>query len=237
MDGLWDIHCHIVPGVDDGAKDMEEARKMLQTEYRNGVRNIIATPHFRKEMFEPSPDSVKKQFHLLKEMAYEIADDLHIYLGCELHASIGMEKGLKEGTYLSMAGTRYVLTEFRNNVKEAYMKERLMHLLSYGYRPIIAHAERCRIIYENMYLLEELREMGALIQMNADSISGEDGFRMKMFCKKVIKNDLLDFVGTDGHGIYHRVPKAEKCYKRLEKLRGKPYADQIFINNPEKILG
>ena len=236
MTGLWDIHCHILPGVDDGAADFKEACRMLYKEYKEGVRNVILTPHFRKEMFEPSQDLVKRQYLKLRKLAGELLPDMKLYLGCELHASMEMEQKLQSGEYLTMAGTRYVLVEFRNGSKSSYIKERIRQLAAYGYKPIVAHAERYQAVYGDLEFLEELKDMGALIQMNADSIIGKDGIRMKAFCKKVIRQDLLDFVGTDGHGMKHRIPEVQACFERLEKLMGREYAEEIFIDNPGRIV-
>lgn len=85
--GIYDIHCHIVPGVDDGATDIEETGKLLRMEYEQGVRTIIATPHFRFRMFETSAEKVKEQFKLVEKAAAEVASDLHVYLGCEFHTN------------------------------------------------------------------------------------------------------------------------------------------------------
>ena len=116
MKGIYDIHCHIVPGVDDGAKDLKTSVRMLQKEYDDGVRNIIATPHFRYDMFEPSLEQVKKQFLRVRKAAAEIGEDgIQMYLGCELHSSMDMTDCLKKGERLTMSGSRYVLTEFRTS--------------------------------------------------------------------------------------------------------------------------
>ena len=87
-----------------------------------------------------------------------------------------------------------------------------------------------------MDFIDELRDMGAYIQMNADSIIGEDGFMIKRFCKKVIKEEMLDFVGSDGHDLARRTPHIGKCYDKIEKMMGTDYADMIFISNPECII-
>ena len=92
MKGLYDIHCHILPGVDDGARNMEEALWMLNKEYKDGVRHVILTPHFRYEMFEPHMNIVTRGFMQLRREIVNIGQgDMQIYLGCELHSS--MEKG------------------------------------------------------------------------------------------------------------------------------------------------
>lgn len=90
-EGIFDIHCHIVPGVDDGAADIEETRKLLEMEYKQGVRNIILTPHFRFQMFETPLEKVQRQFRLAEEAAADISKDLHLYLGCEFHANMEMQ--------------------------------------------------------------------------------------------------------------------------------------------------
>ena len=123
MKGIYDIHCHIVPGVDDGAKDLKTSVRMLQKEYDDGVRNIIATPHFRYDMFEPSLEQVKKQFLRVRKAAAEIGEDgIQMYLGCELHSSMDMTDCLKKGERLTMSGSRYVLTEFRTSDEKSYIQ-------------------------------------------------------------------------------------------------------------------
>jgi protein-tyrosine phosphatase len=237
MNGLYDIHCHILPGVDDGAKSLEEAVWMLKKEYADGVRRIIVTPHFRYGMFEPPMEEVKKQFLRLQKASAEIGDDLILYLGCELHASMDMVSCLREGERLTLAGSRYVLVEFGNADEKSYMKERIQKLKLNGYNPIIAHVERYRVTRGDITFIEDLRDLGAYIQVNADSISGKDGLSMKWFVKKLMKMDLLDFIGTDGHGSKNRVPDMAKCYSQVVKLMGEQYARTIMVENPKKITG
>lgn len=154
--GIYDIHCHIVPGVDDGATDIEETGKLLRMEYEQGVRTIIATPHFRFRMFETSAEKVKEQFKLVEKAAAEVASDLHVYLGCEFHTNMEMISMLRENKVMTMAGSRYVLTEFSHNSEENYIRERLSTLLSGGYKPIVAHIERYEATRTSMDFVEEL---------------------------------------------------------------------------------
>lgn len=235
MNGIYDIHCHIIPGVDDGSKSLEMSKWMLQKEYKEGVRHIIATPHFRYDMFEPKLETVKKQFLRVRAAAEEIGIEMH--LGCELHASMDMGECLKRGERLTMAGSRYVLTEFSTSDEKSFIRERTQNLIRKGYYPIIAHVERYRAVKGNLDFVEELRDMGAYIQVNTDSIIGKDGFTVKHFCKKLIKAELLDFVGTDGHDKGSRAPEIGRCCDRIEKMMGSRYAKRIFIENPEKITG
>lgn len=234
--GIFDIHCHIVPGVDDGATDIEETRKLLRMEYKQGVRNIIATPHFRFRMFETPVEKVKEQFKLVEKAAAEISPDLHVYLGCEFHSTMEMLPMLREKKVMTMAGSRYVLTEFSHNSEENYIHERISALLSGGYKPIIAHIERYEATRTSLDFVEELVNMGAYMQINADSIIGKDGFFTRRYCNKAMKYGLIHFVGSDCHNSTQRITRIGEAYKMTAKNLGQDYADELFIHNPEKIL-
>ena len=238
MKGLYDIHCHILPGVDDGARNMEESLWMLNKEYQEGVRHVILTPHFRYDMFEPHMNIVTRQFMQLRRAAMNIGDEgMRLYLGCELHSSMDMVECLKKGRRLTLAGSRYVLVEFSNGDEKNYIEERVRSLLMNGFIPIIAHVERYKATRNDIGFLTELKDMGAHIQVNADTISGQDGFGAKTFARKVMKHGLLDFVGSDGHRKTERIPEIGKCVAKMEKTMGSEYLKKIFIKNHRKITG
>lgn len=236
MQGIFDIHCHILPGVDDGSGSMEETLQLLKTEYEDGVRSIIFTPHFRRKMFEPDMERVYEAFARTQEEAAKIADDLNLYLGCEFHANSEMAEILKRGERPTMAGSRYVLTEFKESAEYSYIRERIRTLQSSGYRPIIAHAERIECLRKDVTRIEELVDAGVRIQINANSIIGADGFAIKRFCRKLMKLDCIHFVGTDAHDIRERVPNMGKCAAYLEKKMGEDYARWLLIESPRKII-
>ena len=236
MKGLYDIHCHVVPLVDDGAVSMAEAVRMLKLEYREGVRTVIATPHYRLGMFEPDPEKVRRHFTLLRRAAGKTGCGIELFLGCEFHANMEMVKLLRNGMGLTMAGSRYILTEFSRNDDKRYIQDRLYSLLSNGYKPIIAHAERYPCFRKDTAFLRDVAEMGAYIQLNAGSITGESGFGIKRFCRKVIRERLLDFVGTDAHGVNRRPPRIREAYSYIAEMMGDRYADTIFIKNPQRII-
>ena len=236
MKGLYDIHTHIIPHVDDGADTIEITKKILQMEYNDGVRTIFATSHFRRRMFETPMEKIRQQYLQVQQAAKEIAPDLRIILGCEFHANLDMVETLNEGKRPTMGDTRFVLTEFSEAHDFRFIQERCYELISNGYEPIIAHAERYPVLRKNLEYLEQLVDMGAYIQMNADSISGADGLRMKWFCKKVMKRDLLHFVGSDAHNMKNRMPQMGRCAEYMEKHMGRDYTKQILIRNPKKML-
>lgn len=234
MRDLYDIHCHILPGVDDGAKNMDIALALIEKEIEAGVETIILTPHFRKEMFEPDMEDIWNAYdELLYETRYK---NIRLYLGCEFHANMEMVETLDNDLRPTLADSRYVLTEFAHNSTRAFMKERADALLMSGYRPIIAHIERYRATRKDFDLIEDLIEMGCEVQVNADAIIGRDGLGAQCFCKKLMQEDMLHYVGSDTHNLRGRAPHLGECCEYLKKHMGRLYTSRIMRDNPSKIV-
>ncbi|MGN0251422.1 MAG: CpsB/CapC family capsule biosynthesis tyrosine phosphatase [Oliverpabstia sp.] len=234
---FWaDVHCHIIPGVDDGAKDISTALELLRMEYEDNVRSLIVTPHYRRGMFETPRETIIKQFLMLKKEASHFFPDMIINLGCEFHVNMDMIDLLEERDWAMMAGTDYVLTEFSEAHNLSYIWERCYSLLCNGYIPIIAHAERYSALYKKYDEIEKLVDLGAMIQMNASSIMGADGLSMKGFCKKIMKMNLLHFVGSDAHNLTDRKPCIGKCAAYMEKVMGEKYTKRILSDNPASLI-
>ena len=236
MSGFYDLHTHILPHVDDGARDMEETRKILEKEYQDGVRTIFATSHYRRNMFEPSMEKIREQYALVKAEAARLYPELRILLGCEFHANMDMVEVLDAGGRPTLGESRCVLTEFSERSDFRMIQERCYALLTHGYEPVVAHAERYPAIFISLDNLEQLVDMGAYIQMNAGSIIGAEGFTMKRFCKKAMKRNLLHFVGSDAHNMKDRAPSMGKCAAYIEKTMGREYMEKILMKNPREII-
>lgn len=235
MVGLCDIHCHLLPEIDDGASSIVETTKLLKLEYADGVRTIIVTPHYRVGMFETSMDEVYKQYARVKEIAAMVGDGMQVFLGCEFHANADMLNVLHRGGRL-MAGSQYVLTEFSEKHDYSFMRRQCYELLSGGYKPIVAHAERYPAIRKDIDYLEDLMKLGAYIQMNAGSVLGEEGFLVRQFCKKAIKEGFVHFIASDAHNLTDRRPLLGKCADYLEDLMGETYTRHILVENPKMII-
>ena len=234
MRDLYDIHCHILPGVDDGAKNMDIALALIEKEIEAGVETIILTPHFRKEMFEPDMEDIWNAYdELLYETRYK---NIRLYLGCEFHANMEMVETLDNDLRTTLSDSRYVLNEFAHNSTRAFMKERADALLMSGYRPIIAHIERYRATRKDFDLIEDLIEMGCEVQVNADAIIGRDGLGAQRFCKKLMQEDMLHYVGSDTHNLRGRAPHLGECCEYLKKHMGRLYTSRIMRDNPSKIV-
>ena len=236
IQGLCDMHCHIIPGVDDGARSMEDALAILEDEKKNGVSDIIITPHYRRDMFETDRQVVLKKFLELKEEAARLYPGLRLYPGCEFHANMDMEQMVSDEPLYRMIGSRYILLEFSGAHPKEYIRERTYALLSRGYTPILAHIERYPPLVRDMSIVGELKDMGAMIQVNADALIGKDGWGFRGFSRKLLKNDLIDFVGSDTHNRTGRACHLEKAYRYVSRKLGNDEADRIFIGKPMKII-
>lgn len=234
---LTDIHCHILPGVDDGAESGKVTMELLRQEYKDGIRRIIVTPHYRAGMFEPSLKIVEHRFQKVKEHAARIGKSgIRMYLGCEYYRSITMCEDIGNELRYTMAGTSYILTEFSARDTYRTIRNIVYDLVAREFTPIIAHVERYDALQKDTEDIADLIELGAMIQVNAGSVLGDSGRKIKRFCKKLMDLNYVHFVASDCHDMTNRVPKLGECAAYIEKKRGEEYARQIFQYNPDKIL-
>ena len=227
---------HMVPGVDDGAADLEESLEMLKMQHEDGVRKIIITPHYRRRMFETPAKKVHEQFLKLQEAAKKEYPDMSLYLGCELHSNMDLQDILEKRKYVTMAGSSYVLLEFSEGDSAQHIRERVYNVLSCGYEPIIAHVERYQATVKSVGFSSDLVDMGARLQVNVESILGKYTWGAKRYCRKLMKEDLLGFVGSDSHNTKTRIPNIGAGAAYVSKKMGEAYAERIFHDNPMEIL-
>lgn len=230
---LIDIHCHILPKVDDGPESVTESIKILKEMKKQGILNVIVTPHYRPEMFEPSMKRVIYSYRHLRDIAYDMG--ISMSLGCEYYRNEKLIEHMDNRMRPTMAGGRYILVEFSMNDLFPTIRNYVYEILTHGYKPIIAHAERY-FCCQNLDRIRELREMGALIQLNAGSVIGEEGWKIKKFCLELMKKDLVDFIASDTHNIGDRKLNLKKSASYVLNKMGKQYAERIFFNNPLNVL-
>lgn len=234
--GAIDIHCHIIPSVDDGAQNMEQAQEMIQLAYSGGTRKIIATPHYGTHRAKASKGTIAVNYLELQEWVKEKYPDMGVFLGQELSYKHGLEHEIKRGAAFRMAGSHYVLVEFQPEDSYSRIRDGLQAVRMAGYWPILAHAERCNCLASNVDYIEELIHMGICIQVNANSILGENGWQCKSCTKKLLKREWVHFIASDGHDTKKRKPTLEKTVDYISRRYGKAYALKLAITNPEYIL-
>lgn len=231
-----DIHSHILPGIDDGAQTVEEANKMLEIAYQEGIRTIIATPHYAVDATNWSKEQTEEVFQKMKKQIKEKYPDLTIALGNEIFYSDGVVEALKKGQLYTMAESKYVLVEFLPRVTYKAIYQAIRELVMARFRPIIAHVERYECLIKNRDGLDELIELGAYLQMNSKSLLGGIFDERTRWCKTLVKEGYITFIGTDTHNTETRKPLMEQAAKWVEKKCGTEGMEELFGNNARKIL-
>lgn len=235
MRGFIDIHNHIIPGIDDGATDLQETKKMLQTAYNSGTRAIIATPHVKKGCYMTERRLIDEKLELVKSLAKEIDDEFEIFLGCEIFGFRGVSTTLND-KIITLANSKYVLIEFFPKEEYSTIRDVLYEFQSKGYIPILAHVERYENLRKDFERVKDLNEMGVYFQVNASSLVKFKSFKLRSFIKKLISHNLIQFVATDAHDIDNRQAELKECAVYLNKKYGISYMEELLINNPKKIL-
>lgn len=232
-----DIHTHILPGVDDGPAYLIETIRMLKMEYEQGVKAIIATPHYIPGKKNMPADQLQNIRDIVQEEAEKIAPDFKILLGNELLYSESVIEDLQAGKALTLANSRYVLVEFETAINYDKLFKAIADLTCAGYIPVIAHVERYQCLHRKDYLISDLIDAGCYIQMNASSLVGNIFSNFDaIYNIKLVRQGLVHFIGSDCHDIERRKPCIIEAAKVLEKKCDIRQANRLCIDNPSKVL-
>lgn len=235
-DSFFDVHTHMLPGVDDGAKSMAQTSAMLDMAYAEGMRRIFFTPHYGLYNENICAEAFQSVFRDVKEAFLTRYEDLELYLGNELFYGPETVSALQEGKALRMADTDYVLVEFHPAEDYSTIEKAVQSLVLAGYRPVIAHAERYLCLRKYPADAEELVYRGARIQVNSGSLLKgplDGGFRL---IRRLLKDDLVHFLGSDCHNDRDRKPQMKATAEKLRQMTGKEQAERILRGNGERLL-
>ncbi|YCI75552.1 tyrosine protein phosphatase [Bacillus sp. R1-10] len=233
---MIDIHCHILPGVDDGSADMKESLNMARKAAEAGITHIFATPHHLNEKYVNIKSDIMDRAVRLNE-SFQIENiPLTIHLGQEvrIHRDIFSSLEKEEILTLDDNGT-YLLLELPSGRVPTYTQEVIYELLLKGITPIIVHPERNKELCENHKLLFELVQEGALTQLTSGSIIGNFGKSIQSFSKKIIEHNLAHFIATDAHNIGSRGFTLQQAYETITKAYG-IQRTYYFKENAEQLL-
>ena len=231
-----DIHCHIMPGVDDGSPDMETSLKMLQISEKNGIEQVILTPHHKPMHHNVSPEHNVAYRKKLQEAAANAGIKAKLFSGNEIYYSDETMEELETGKICSLAGSDYVLVEFHPTNPYKAIQNAANRVQAAGFIPIIAHVERYSDIVSHPARVSDLIEMGCFIQVNASSVMGKYGFGISHFTKKLLKENMVHFVASDAHDTGRRAPHLLDCRNYIERKFGEDYGKKLFFTNPANVI-
>ena len=234
---MIDLHCHLLPAVDDGAADLEEAVSMCSAAAADGCTAIVATPHLRHERWW-NGDRLRLE-ELWRRLEAAAADHLQVHLGGEI--AINSESAdellrLPEGDLLSLAGSRYLLLEFHPRGIGPDPEDLVHELAISGWFPVIAHPERIPWLAEDLGYLAALSDLGALVQITAMSVTGEIGRFTQNAAERMLEDEMVHFIASDAHDCRIRRPGLSRAFGRVADSWGEAKARELFIENPRAVL-
>ena len=242
MVSFVDLHCHALFRVDDGARDEEMMKKMLDIAYADGTRYLCFTPHFKIYEFENEGDMrthmerLDRRFKVASEYVCEKYPDMHLFLGNEIMYHSDIYESLSDKKCHYLGNSSYALIEFDPDSSAYEIENTVTKLLRKGVRPIIAHVERYSALIKNVSFAKSLKESGALLQVNARGIIKFKLGKVARFIRQALKQHLVDVVASDAHNDTGFTPQLSKAYSLVSKKHGESYANKIFHDKPLAII-
>jgi len=234
---MIDVHCHILPGIDDGPSGFEESIEMCRIAASDGVKKIIATPHSNPSVYDAGTAQIIELTEILNARLREAGVPLLIQAGCEAHATPDLVARLKNSEVLTLDGQgRYVLVEFPFETMPLNWDLFLLSLKNAGYMPIMAHPERNVWFLNRPEALFDAVEKGImLVQITAVSVTGELGPVIKAFSARLLERNLVHVVASDGHSASYRPPVLSAAREAVAGIIGGDRAEPLFTSNAEAI--
>lgn len=233
---MIDVHSHILPGVDDGAKDMDMSIEMARMYLENGYEKVIATPHWIEHAGTANMEENSEVLSSLQEALEQNNIPLEVRLGNEFFIAPDLFRYVDGGEGAAMSGSSYILIELPIREYPRYTESVLFDLQLKGYRPIIAHPERYEVFREDPNKLRELIKKGIYTQMNFHSITGLYGKEVQKQAVEFLEHGFIHMIGTDAHSSGRRSPDIGEAYSVLEELVGKEEAVELTKKRAEQMI-
>ena len=232
---IIDLHAHILPGIDDGARNTEEAVRMCQIASAGGVQAIVATSH--GNLGELSLTQYKDAYRLLYHELKKNEIPIRLYSGMEIFMNHEAVEKLERKALLTLNRTAYVLVEFDFEEELWMVEEYLEMLLESGYIPVIAHAERYRFVQRHPEaVFRWVVRDSCVIQVNKGSFFGVFGKAEQEMALSLLRHNLVHIVASDTHGSERRTPDMSPIFQFLGEVKGSKYRDMVLSENPGRIL-
>jgi protein-tyrosine phosphatase len=232
---VLDLHCHILPGIDDGARDIDETLAMLQIAQYDGILNVVATPHVIEGKL-PTWQDIVNSCEAVKEAAQAKGIEIPIYPGAEVFLNWDILDKITGPGPFCINGGNYMLVELPAAEIPRFTEEFFFTLQTRGITPILAHPERHPELIRRPQILANWIEKGVLTQMNGPSLKGGFGEKVMQMAELMLVNNMVHCIGSDAHGIRSRRPELSGAADKVESLVGKIKAQIILQDNPKMIL-
>ncbi len=235
-DPLIDIHCHLLPEIDDGSQSWEESLAMARLAAADGITAIIATPHQLGAYRHNDPATIRNWTSRLQERLREEGSALRVYPGADIRIEDDLIERLDHGELVTLADQGgHLLLEFPHDVVMP-LDEILEALSRRHIQPILTHPERNRHVLHHRTFVEQLVEKGCLIQVTAGALIGSFGPAVRSLAEWLVCERLVHFVASDAHGSRARRPLLSRAFHRVAQLTDVELAIEVFCENPYRVV-
>jgi protein-tyrosine phosphatase len=233
---MIDLHCHMLPAMDDGAADLPNALEMARLAIADGICVTACTPHIYPGLYDNSAAGIRQALDLFKEQLAEAGLALRLVEGADTHLVPELLQGLRTGRVPTLNSSRYLLLEPPHHVAPPRLEESCFALLTGGYLPIITHPERLTWIGEHYSRFQELARRGIWMQITAGSLLGRFGSEARYFAERMLDEGLVHILATDAHSPKHRPPVLAEGRRAAERWVGIAEAGRLVVERPQAIL-
>lgn len=233
---LIDLHCHILPGIDDGAPDLDTALEMARMAVADGITVTACTPHIYPGLYENDGDGIRAAIASLQAHLDQAGIPLRLVEGADVHLAPDLVAGLKSGRVPSLNGSRYFLFEPPHHVAPPRLEESAFALLAAGYVPVVTHPERLSWIDTHYEVFTRMAHAGCWMQLTAGAVTGRFGRRVKHWSERMMDEGIVHLLATDAHNLGSRAPRLAEARDVAARRLGEEEATHLVSTRPQGIL-
>lgn len=234
---MFDLHCHILPGLDDGSVDLQTSLQMARMAAGDGIGTVACTPHIYPGMYENHADGIRAGVALLQVELEQHGIPLMLVEGADVHLAPDLLARIKAGHVPTIAGSRYLLLEPPHHVAPPHFEDSVFQLLVAGYIPVITHPERLTWIKDNYAIFVRLVNSGAWMQLTAGSLTGRFGSRPRYWAERMLDEGLVHILATDAHDPLRRPPLLAEGREAAARRVGEQAAKDMVLTRPAGVVG
>jgi protein-tyrosine phosphatase len=233
---MFDLHCHLLPAIDDGAPDFETSLAMARAFVDQGVETVACTPHILPGLYHNTGPQIRKAVASLQERLNDAGIPLKLATGADNHIVPGFVDGLKRGKLLTLGDSAYALAEPPHHVAPARLEDLFFNILLAGYVPVLTHPERLSWIENKYAVVQMLAARGVWMQITSGSLIGRFGRRPRYWAERMLEEGIVHILSTDAHDLKHRPPDLLEGRKQAARLVGETEALHLTVTRPQGIL-
>jgi len=233
---MYDLHCHMLPGIDDGAPTREIALEMARMAVADGIQVTACTPHIYPGLYENTAPGIAAAIAALRADLDAEGIPLQLVMGADVHLDPAMVDGLQRGRIPTLNGSRYFLFEPPHHVAPPRLEDELFRVMTAGYVPVLTHPERLSWIDSHYPLFTELVKRGVWMQLTAASVTGKFGKAAAYWAHKFLDDGLVHIIASDAHHSRKRPPILSEAREWVAARYGREEAEAMVFTRPRGIL-